>query len=1154
MNSLVLASLKHFRGLHALVIAGIAVAVAVLAGALLVGSSVRASLRDLALARLGATELVLSSTGFFRAALADDLRRSSDLNGGAVMASTPMLALTGAVTHEGSRRTAARVQVFGIDDRFLAFHGPSGAAPTDRQAWMSPGLAAELGAEPDDTLLLRIATPTDIPLSNLQGRREDASERVRLTVTRIVSRDELGEFSLVTAQGPVLSIFVALSRLQQDLDLQQTVNAVLVRMTSPASDPQADVATIQRGVRPALQFEDLGLTRRSTPDRKVTILEHRTGLLPEAVESSINGAAVRAKKPTVGALTYLATSIRAGGREIPYSLITAIDLEAHDRLRGGTPESQPLVTVSAVPAQGASALPPIRLNDWAAKDLGTVPGDRVDIDYFVWSDQDGLRTESAAFRFVGTVPMSGAGGDRTLTPEYPGITDASDVTSWDPPFPVDLKRVRKQDEDYWDTWRSAPKAFIPLDVGQRLWTSPFGSLSSMRWSTLPDWPGTDAIDAFAAGLTVRHARAEALAAADGTTDFGEYFVYFSFFLVVAGLLLAGMFFALTVEQRARELGLLLAVGFRRVDLRRTLLVEAGVLTAVGSLIGIAGAVGYAALVMYGLRTWWVGAVGTTALTLHVDPLMLLAGVLGAALASVAALWWSLRRIQKRSPRTLLTAGLTSSDGEATKIASRDLPRYIGVRALLLAVILVVAALTGFIGRVTGFFGAGALLLIAGSAGFAWWLRRPVAQSSGRASIAPPEAGPANTVTSDAEPQPHRLAGPRRSVASFGAAYARWRPTRSVLSAAVIAFACFVIVSVGAFRRDPSDAQLTRASGTGGFVLMAESVVPLMHNPNTPQGRDDLSLAGYPELDEAHITRFRLRPGDEASCLTLYQPKNPRIVAPEASFLTESRFAFAQSMAESNEERANPWLLLNRRFNDGAIPAIADQTSLIYVFHLALGNDFVLTPEGREPIRLRIVATLADSVLQSELIIGESQFVRLFPHHEGYRVWMIEAPEARADGITTVLEDRLSDFGVDVTDTRARLNAYHQVENTYLSTFQVLGALGLLLGTSGLAAVMARNVLERRRELGLLGAIGFTARHLRTMVAAESLLIVGSGILIGTVAALVAVAPALSERASAIPFGNLSLLLTAVLATGLLSALAAIRLATSERVVEEVKSE
>jgi hypothetical protein len=98
------------------------------------------------------------------------------------------------------------------------------------------------------------------------------------------------------------------------------------------------------------------------------------------------------------------------------------------------------------------------------------------------------------------------------------------------------------------------------------------------------------------------------------------------------------------------------------------------------------------------------------------------------------------------------------------------------------------------------------------------------------------------------------------------------------------------------------------------------------------------------------------------------------------------------MAETDAERGNPWLLLNRRFNDGAIPAIADQTSLTYVFHLAVGDDFVFTPEGRDPIRLRIVGTLADSVLQSELIIGESQFVKAFPHHQGYRVWLIEAPE------------------------------------------------------------------------------------------------------------------------------------------------------------------
>jgi len=194
------------------------------------------------------------------------------------------------------------------------------------------------------------------------------------------------------------------------------------------------------------------------------------------------------------------------------------------------------------------------------------------------------------------------------------------------------------------------------------------------------------------------------------------------------------------------------------------------------------------------------------------------------------------------------------------------------------------------------------------------------------------------------------------------------------------------------------------------------------------------------------------------------------------------------------------------------------------------------------------------VLQSELIVPEQEFVRLFPRHEGYRLWLIEATAQSADSLATTLEDRMSDFGMDVTGTRARLAAYHQVENTYLSTFQALGAMGLLLGTFGLAAVLARNVLERRRELGLLGAIGFTPRNLRAMVTAESLLLVVVGLAIGTVSALVAIAPAVVERAGALPVGELALLLAAVVLAGLLSSLAAVRLATRMRTVEALKSE
>ena len=128
-------------------------------------------------------------------------------------------------------------------------------------------------------------------------------------------------------------------------------------------------------------------------------------------------------------------------------------------------------------------------------------------------------------------------------------------------------------------------------------------------------------------------RAESLSASRGATDFGEYFVYFSFFLVVSALLLASLFFKLGVEQRVREVGLLRAVGFGPRDVRRLFLGEGLLLAIAGSAIGVIGAIGYAALLMHGLRTWWVDAVGTTALTLHLTTQSLAAGALGGILAA-----------------------------------------------------------------------------------------------------------------------------------------------------------------------------------------------------------------------------------------------------------------------------------------------------------------------------------------------------------------------------------------------------------------------------------------------------------------------------------------------------------------------------------------
>jgi putative ABC transport system permease protein len=1090
------ASLRYYAATNALVVLGVAVAVAVLAGALLVGASVRESLKQIALGRLGHTDIIVSSPTFFRTALADDIAGSREPGAGNRVA--PLIVAGGAVSHDESKRSAGRVMVYGIDDRFGQFQG-SQLSLTGREAAISEALAAELGAKTGDSITLRVARPTDIPLSSLQGRREVTGLRIRLTIARILDRASLGEFSLSPSQGPVLSLFVSMDRLQRDLDLGDRVNTLLLEKGAGDLFPQ-DIAT--KVLAPVVTLADQGLRTRRGPAGE-TIVESSAGIIPDALADRIAEIARSGQRTITPAFTYVANAIRIGDREVPYSTVTAIDLPS--------------------PAAEKDPRPLIWLNDWAARDLGAKTGDAVTLDYFLWSDESGLSTSSASFVMAGVLPMDGIGGDQTLTPEYPGISDAADITSWDPPFPVDLNRVRKKDEDYWDQYRAAPKAIISLAEGQRLWGSRYGKVSSLRLTG--DTPlDPQQIDPATAGITVRDVRSEAINAAQGTTDFGEYFLYFSFFLVVSALLLAYLFFAVGLEQRTTEVGVLAAMGFSSSKIRGVFVREGAILAAIGAAIGTAAAIGYSALILYGLRTWWVGAVGTTDLTLHVAPQWLAAGVIGTLSVGLAALWLGVRAMSRRSARSLLKgeAGTRSMRSTiATKAAA--------VLLLITGAALLGAAMTGAMDPTAGFFGAGGAWLVGGLCAASIYLRR-------RRTSSPLGRG---------------LPG----LFALGIRHTSVRPARSVLSLALIAFASFVLVSVGAFKKDVSAEGHDPRSGTGGFALMAESVAPLMHDPNTPDGRDGLGLeSADPIVSSTAITRFRLRPGDETSCLTLYRPTNPRIISPEPRFFTQPRFSFASSMATTPEEIANPWLLLNRTFDDGAIATIADQTTLMYVLHLGVGEDFMFTPEGHATVRLRIVGALADSFLQSELIIGETAFVRLFPKHEGYRVWMIETRPEQTAALTTHLEDRLSDFGLDVIDTHQRWASYHQVENTYLATFQALGSLGLLLGTVGLGAVLARNVLERRREIGLLRAVGYSPGDIRSMVLSEGMILVTGGLALGSGCAIVAILPALRDRAQSLPLVSLGGLLVAVFVTGAIASLFAIRLTAGTPVVEAIKAE
>lgn len=1139
LGALAARSLGYYWRTNLATVAGLGIASGVLAGALMVGVSVRASLQDLASGRLGRVQDLVTARRFF------DQRLAARVSPGAC----PIIATDGVVVHQPSFRRVSRVEVFALGECFTLVHDLP-RLPGERDILLTEAVARELGASAGDGVLLRLAQPSPIPREVLQGRRDDATRALRFALAAVVPDAEPQPFSLALQQGPVRAAYVALSRLQRDLaaNLAGQINALVVTGETPALHEQ-----VAHSLAGALALEDLGVTVSSSgPD---LVVESDTSLVDTDLARAVGRAVQALGWRMTPVLSYLANRMTIRDREIPYSLVTAVDLSAIRGTSSRFPRSSNLPFPASRVGEARWSSPPVRtragaaesripivLNAWAASDLDAAIGDELQMEYFFWTETGRLDTRTARFVVSGITPIAGLAAARDLVPDYPGITDSADLATWDPPFPIDLGRIRPRDEQYWDRYRTTPKAFVPLEQGQQLWASRYGQLSSVRVHPAPR--ASEAADRFRAalrreldpfrmGFRVVPIRDRVLAAASGTTDFGRYFVYFSAFLVASALLLMALFFRLGLEQRASQIGVLKAVGFPPASVRRLFWLEALVVSTAGAVIGIGVAFAFAALMVHGLRTWWVDAVGTRLLALHVAPLPL---AIGAGLAPASG-WllvaWVLRSFTDVSARELMAGTLPGASVQTPGGGGRPdgtipafrLRRWTPAAAGVSGLTLLGAGIAGLIEPAGAFFGAGTLLLLA-SVGLVWTRLRGASPSG--------------------LPPPRRLS----NLVALGLRSASHRPGRSALSIGLIGAAMFVLISVDAFRHDAPAAQ-ARESGGGGYALMAEATVPIVHDLNDASTRRSFGLDALPA--GVRFAPFRLREGDDTSCLNLYRPTQPRIVAAPDAFLREGRFRFAASMAVTGEERQNPWILLRRREADGSIPAIVDATSLRYVFHLDLGDTITVPGEGGDPVHLKVVATLADSVFQREVLIAETNFLRLFGSEEGYRVFLIETGPHPPGPVGDRLERALEDFGVDVATTVERLAAFHRVENTYLATFQALGVLGLLLGTVGLAAVLLRNVLERRRELALLRAVGFEGRHLSLMVLAEHGGLLALGILIGTTSALVAIAPALALRGGGPRWSWLGLI-AAVGLTGLVASAAAARAALNAPPVSALKTE
>jgi len=294
--------------------------------------------------------------------------------------------------------------------------------------------------------------------------------------------------------------------------------------------------------------------------------------------------------------------------------------------------------------------------------------------------------------------------------------------------------------------------------------------------------------------------------------------------------------------------------------------------------------------------------------------------------------------------------------------------------------------------------------------------------------------------------------------------------------------------------------LDRKSGTGGFLWYGELQSGLPHDKTTASYMYHkgvlLDTTVYKTLPA------RLKDGDDASCFTLNRVTNPAIVGINQAVL-DSLGSFTVVSKSTMVSIDHPWTTLETSAGDSTtIFAIADQSTIEWGLGKSIGDTIKYIDDSGNTLNVVLAAGLQNSIFQGRIIISETNFIRHFPSVSGYRMLLLSDPRTDkqiADNIQNIFFNE----GLQLTETRVRLNAFNMVQNTYLMIFSFLGMIGLILGCAGLGIVLIRTMYERRFEFANLHAQGFTNRMIRTMLFGEQLIIITAGVIAGLLPALIA---------------------------------------------------
>ncbi|MCG8569208.1 MAG: FtsX-like permease family protein, partial [Spirochaetes bacterium] len=1059
---------------------GTLISIMIISGSIMIGDSVKYSLEKMVYDQLGKSRyLVHLNNGLLSKEFISNLQNQQ------IADCFPIFILTGSGINQNQNIHLQNLQIIGIDDNFfqLRLNDYKNIALQNNEVFINQKTAAKLGVASGDELLLVLKAPQgfslELPFQNTQNDQYALNVKVK----GILDEKNLGNFSLKSSQIEPVNLFIGKKYLLEQLNLSSAGSHLIIAQTDTEESGRTQIKTekarekeksrgnreiifsrLERSINQSIELKDFGFKIRSLKSIPGTEIITDAVFFSVLQEEEISDILADAKP----VISYFVNEITHQQKSTPYSFISASESFLIDNQMN----EQEII-----------------ISQWLADDLEAQINDSLKIRYFIL-EKNQLVEKEINLQVSGILNFSEQGIDSQLMPGFPGFDGKPSCSHWDPGIPIDLKKIRPKDEEFWQHQGGTPKAIISYQLAERIFSNRFGSATAMR--TTQNWSAKELIkkllesEYFKKQIRITSIKDQLLRTSNPTVDFGQLFLGLSFFILVAGFILVILLFYLKMDYYQKQLGTLSTLGYNRWQIGKIILLEIACIILIASLAGVICGMIFTKLILMLLKSTWIDVIGTSYLFFNFNILSVLISLIVSWVILISLILFLIYKILKK-PLFQLQQGFL----RAKKVKNKNYSWLYALISWSLVVFLLFLSFFYIKNQNTMlFFGAGWLLLIGGIFYSDWFFFYFT----------------------------HQIKYKRVSRLSLVTKNIYKHRIRSLAIIAILAFSIFTVIAVGINKKEHKKEQQNYHSGTGGYQYILETTQPVL-------------LAEIPvNHQDFQINPIRIKKGDNASCLNLNQVENFQLMGiQKESFKPQQRFSFAKVQRSG----LYPWQAIQKESENQIIPAIADQTVITWSFGKKVGDYLEMVDEHGQFIKLKLIAALNNSIFQGNILISEENLLKHFPSQASYQWLLVEISHNKPDQILEQLKRTFRVKGLTIYSTTAYLNNFLRVENTYLTIFLALGSLGILLGIFGLAVVVIRNIEERKTEIALYYTLGYSRQKIIQNFWLENILLFCSGFLIGLFSAVIAVIPTLVQQFDQIPWLMLLLLILSFIFTGIL---------------------